>query len=249
MLIKADLHNHTTFSFDGELNPLRFVERYVERGFGAVAVTDHNTCLGALAVRDLDPPFKVIIGSEIKTTGGELIGLFLEKDVKRDMSPVDTAKAIHDAGGLTLLPHPFIKAVLTRMSEHLLPELLPHLDIIEGLNARGANPAEDRDALLWGRQAGLAVSAGSDAHSRSAVGSGFVIMEDFEGPEDFLEKLRAATVVNTRREMLLRAAGNLIYGYAWGVTRVKRMIKKHEEGVPVRDLWDDPENPTKGKWW
>ncbi|KAB2855821.1 MAG: PHP domain-containing protein [Bauldia sp.] len=93
MRIKVDLHNHTNFSFDGEMNPRRFVEVYTRLGFGAVAVTDHNTRLGALAVAELDPPFRVIVSCEVKSREGEIIGLFLDRDIPRGLSAIDTAKA------------------------------------------------------------------------------------------------------------------------------------------------------------
>ncbi|MCB1154861.1 PHP domain-containing protein [bacterium] len=247
MLIKVDLHNHTTFSFDGEMNPRRFIERYTELGFGAVAVTDHNTRLGALAIRELDPPFKVIVGCEVSTQYGEIIGLFLEKDIKKKMHPLDAAKAIHDAGGITLLPHPFL-GIPTAMKREILPQLLPHIDIVEGLNARGPEPAKDFDSYLWGRYHGLAISGGSDAHSASGAGSGYVLMEDFDGPQDFLEKLRRGTIVTRRREMLYRSAMNLVYGKTYGWLRVQNMIRKHKAGAPLRELWDKNKR-ARDKYW
>jgi predicted metal-dependent phosphoesterase TrpH len=239
MLIKVDLHNHTCFSFDGEMNPRQFLERYASLGFGAVAVTDHNTRYGALAVRELDPPFKVIVGCEVGSKDGEIIGLFLEKDIRPLMSAVDTAKAIHDAGGLVLVPHPFVKIVHSRIREKVLPALLPHIDIVEGLNARGVVPAEDLEGLLWARARGLPVSAGSDAHLARGAGTGYVLMEDFNGPSDFLENLRAGALVNLARESLLSSGLNYLRGLLFGKSRVRRMKRDLDSGVPLRQLWDD----------
>ncbi|MCZ7582210.1 MAG: PHP domain-containing protein [Deltaproteobacteria bacterium] len=238
MLIKADLHNHTTFSFDGEMSPRRFVKLYARLGFGAVAVTEHNTILGALAVRDLDPPFKVIVGEEIKSKQGEIIGLFLEKNIRKGMSAVDTAKAIHDQGGLTLLPHPFVYLVPSRMDHRVLPELLPHLDIIENINARAPEPTRDRFSALWSRTLGVTASAGSDAHNAGAVGNGYVLMEDFDDPQDFLEKLGRAAIVSERRESMFRTALNFALGHTWGPPRVFGMIRRYKRGAPIRAVWD-----------
>ncbi|MBZ0274419.1 PHP domain-containing protein [bacterium] len=238
MRIKVDLHNHTNFSFDGEMNPRRFVEVYTRLGFGAVAVTDHNTRLGALAVAELDPPFRVIVSCEVKSREGEIIGLFLDRDIPRGLSAIDTAKAIHDAGGLTLLPHPMIDVVPTRIDPRVLPAVLEHIDIIECVNARNADPAFDRDAALVANAYGKARGAGSDAHAISGAGTGYVLMEPFDGPADFLEKLHRGTIVARKREAMARSLVNFAYGNTLGQIRVGRMIRAHRRGVPLRRLWD-----------
>ena len=52
--------------------------------------------------------------------------------------------------------------------------------------------------------------AGSDAHSLGEIGSVYLEMEDFAGPEDFLVKLRAATIVKRRRSLILSASETII---------------------------------------
>ncbi len=249
MLIKVDLHNHTNFSFDGEMTPRTLVDCFAEKGFGAVAVTDHNSRLGGLAVAELNPPFKVIPGVEVKSKHGEIIGLFVEKDIEPGMDAVDTAKAIHEAGGLTLLPHPFIKLVVSRMDERQLPALVEHLDIIEALNARGDDPKEDRFAYAWAKSHGLAVSAASDAHHPGGVGGGYMLMEDFDGKDDFINKLKKGTLICAQRTHLYRSFFNWIPGHIFGIRRIRKMHKDYRRGESLRPLWQKPSSRARPKYW
>src|SRR2546422_585266 len=97
--IRIDLHNHTHFSSDSILSPKRFVRECRRRGLDRVAVTDHNTIRGALATRGL-ADFPVIIGEEILTTDGEIIGLFLEGEIPRGLTAAETVERIKAQGGV-----------------------------------------------------------------------------------------------------------------------------------------------------
>ena len=84
------------------------VEKALRIGLTHLAITDHERIDGALRARDLAPDgLTVIIGEEVRTRAGDLIGLFLERAVPPGLSPAETAAAIHEQGGLVGLPHPF----------------------------------------------------------------------------------------------------------------------------------------------
>ena len=83
--VRADLHNHTTFSPDSILLPREVVRRAKEVGLDWVAITDHNTVRGGLAVREIADSFNVIVGEEIKSADGEILGLFLAEDIPRGL--------------------------------------------------------------------------------------------------------------------------------------------------------------------
>ncbi len=87
--IRADFHNHTHYSPDSILSPRAFVREARRRGLTTAAITDHNTIRGALVAREL-ADFPVIIGEEVKTTDGEILGLFLSEDVPRDLPASET---------------------------------------------------------------------------------------------------------------------------------------------------------------
>ena len=81
--MKYDLHIHSKYSSDGVLDPEKIVKIAIKRGLNGVAITDHNTIIGGLKAKNYETEdFKVIVGSEISTERGEIIGLFLKEEIK-----------------------------------------------------------------------------------------------------------------------------------------------------------------------
>ncbi len=88
-----DLHNHSDRSYDAS-NTLADYERAHAAGrFDVVAITDHNRIDGALAFAAA-ASFPVIVGMEIDTAEGELIGLFLEETIPTGLPASETAERI-----------------------------------------------------------------------------------------------------------------------------------------------------------
>ncbi len=186
--LRADLHTHTHYSPDSIASPRQFVEACRRRRISCLAVTDHNTIRGALAVREL-ADFRVIVGEEVRTAEGEIIGLFLTEEVPKGLSAEETVERIKAQGGLVGVPHPY-----DRMRRALRPEareqLLERIDFVETLNARIVFPGDNDAARRFAQKNGVALSAGSDAHSPGELGRVYVEMRPFEGPQDFLVALR-----------------------------------------------------------
>jgi predicted metal-dependent phosphoesterase TrpH len=106
--LRADFHMHTHYSKDCTTSPKRLVARCLRVGLGCIAVTDHNTIRGGMEVAEI-APFPVIVASEVKTTHGEITGLFLTEEIPRGLSPMETVERIKAQGGLVSIPHPFDK--------------------------------------------------------------------------------------------------------------------------------------------
>ena len=105
-----DLHNHTRWSFDCSMDPAKVVRVAKARGLDAIAITDHNEIGGAReAELAANGDILVIVGEEIDTTAGDLLGLFLKEKIEID-DPLEAVAAIHDQGGIAILPHPFSKS-------------------------------------------------------------------------------------------------------------------------------------------
>jgi predicted metal-dependent phosphoesterase TrpH len=143
----------------------------------------------------------VIPGEEIKTAGqGEVIGLFLEREIPRGMSFADTIAAIKEQDGLVYLPHPF-----DRM--HAIPDaatLHRHLgavDVFEVYNARLLFEGYNDEALRFARKYDLRMGAGSDAHVLQGLGTGGLRMRAFRNREEFLVSLRTAEVLRRPRSL------------------------------------------------
>ena len=131
--IRADLHNHSYYSPDSILSPVKMLQRAREQRLDVLAVTDHNTTRGGVAVRELaakrDPDIRVIVGEEVRTKNGEVLGLFLNEDVPRDLSAEETIDRIHAQGGLAGAPHPY-DPFRSSLGDHLF-HLRNKIDFIE----------------------------------------------------------------------------------------------------------------------
>jgi predicted metal-dependent phosphoesterase TrpH len=171
------------------------VARAGELQLDRIALTDHNTAEGALALERLAPGL-TIVGEEVRTSEGEIIGLFIGASIASGGRPEDVCDLIHTMGGLTYACHPLDRRRSAFQPERLV-ELAPRLDIIETYNS-WAHPEANRAAAELCRELGRVPAAGSDAHSTHELGRCWMEMEDYGGVQDFLDKLgRARHVVNT----------------------------------------------------
>ena len=200
-MIRVDLHVHSSASPDCSIEPKRVAGRCRQLGLSPVFLTDHDTIAGALQLRVGGE--RVVAGEEVMTTEGELIGLFLKRPIQRGLTPKETALEIRAQGGLVYLEHPY-DPFRRHLSEASIEALADLIDIVEVFNARSEEQAnrraEDLCSIL-----GAAPGAGSDAHSLKAIGYPYVEMEDFEGAQDFLAKLRDSKIVKRRHNLVILA--------------------------------------------
>ena len=208
-MLKADLHIHTHHSPDSEMSPESLVDRCLKTGIDCIAVTDHNTVEGALATRQI-APFMVIIGEEVKSSQGEITGLFLSETIPRGLAPLETVLRIRDQGGLVSLPHPFDRFRSGVISRQALEEILPYVDIVEAFNSRNNMGADNRRAREFAQEHDLLASAGSDAHTVFEVGRTYVQMPHFDGtPTGFKEVLAQSTIVGRPTNPLIHVVTTL----------------------------------------
>ena len=201
--IVADLHMHTNWSHDCSTEVDELLDHAEAQGLGAIAVTDHNVFGGARDAHEKarDRSLIVIPGEEVKTAGeGEVIGLFLEEEIPRDLSFAETVAAIHEQGGLVYVPHPFDR-LHSIPGAATLHRHLAEIDVFEVYNARLLFEAYNEEALRFARKYGLIAGAGSDAHVLQGVGTGALRMRRFEGAEEFLVSLRSAEVLRRPKSL------------------------------------------------
>ena len=184
------MHTHSEASPDSR-TPIAEQARAVRTaGIDVICATDHNTIDGGLRLRELADGFRVVIGEEISSRDGEIIGLFLERAVPRDLSGEETIARIHNQGGLVVVPHPFSINRRYHMRRASLDRLRAQIDALEIFNAREAIFLNNRAAARYAKEHNIAGTAGSDAHRASEIGRAFVEMPDFAGSGDFLDALR-----------------------------------------------------------
>ena len=193
----ADFHIHTRFSRDSLLTEERFIEKAIERGLTHVAITNHNNVEGAIAVRDkvadlgLSDKLTVILGEEVSTADGEVVGIFLEKTIPRGLSANETADEIHRQGGLVSIPHPFDPFRASHIREGPLRNLaeVRKIDMVEIFNCRVTIQRHNQEAAEFAAHYGIPGIAASDSHSSFEVAMAFNAMPHFETADELRRSL------------------------------------------------------------
>lgn len=221
--VRIDLHVHSGASFDCEVPPEQMARRAASLGLAPIFLTDHNTIDGALSLRR-EGVSGVVIGQEISTRDGELIGLFLNAPIDIGTAAPHAAHEIKAQGGLVYLPHPldFSRAGLTAEA---IDAIIDHVDIVEVVNGRATAEA-NRDAVDLCRHLGAVPGAGSDAHSLEELGRVWLELEAFDGPQDFLGKLERARIRTKPHRVSLRKAVN-VRSLIEGMTPARRNHDAH----------------------
>jgi predicted metal-dependent phosphoesterase TrpH len=183
------------WSGDSTTTPDEFAEGIGASGLDVVCITDHNAIDGAVELRDR-LACRVIVGEELRTAAGEIIGLFLTHRVPMGISHVDAAKSIRDQGGVVYIPHPFdpLRRNLTEVALYELAEA-DLIDAVEVLNAKTSLSSLNRRAAEFAAEFGIVAGAGSDGHVPDALGAAYVEMDDFATPMEFLASLANSTVI------------------------------------------------------
>jgi predicted metal-dependent phosphoesterase TrpH len=197
---RADLHIHTLAS-DGTAGAVAILE-HVEAvlGLDVIAITDHERIDAALAARaiatDRGYRTEVVVGEEITTLGGHLLGLWLTETVRPFKSLRSTIAAIHDQGGIAVPAHPLVPYplcaqgfVLRRLLED---EERVRPDGLETFNPTSLGRAAHGRVVRFAEEHGLARIGNSDAHALEAVGVGYTTFSGRSGDD-----LRAAILART----------------------------------------------------
>jgi len=193
--LKVDMHTHTEYSPDSRTPVKTQAAAIKAAGLDVVCATDHNTIEGALRLREIADGFRVVVGEEVSTRDGDMIGLFLEKAIPRDLSAEETIARIHDQGGLVSVPHPFSRNRLFHIRRAALDRVWKDIDCIEIFNAREAFTQDNLRAAAFARERNIPGAVGSDAHRPREIGRAWVEVEEFKGREDFIAALREGSVI------------------------------------------------------
>ena len=198
--MRIDLHCHSLASHDC-LTPLEaFPDRCRARGVKVQAITDHDQIWGAQKLKKMveeeGSDLTVIVGEEVTTSEGEIIGLFLQEHIKPGGSPEETVAQIKAQGGLVLLPHGFDPLKRARLQPGAHRRIADDVDIVEVFNARISRPRYNQAARTWASERGLPMSGGSDAHTVKDLGSAWseTPVRPVTSPADLLAALHAGEV-------------------------------------------------------
>ena len=178
---RADLHIHTRAS-DGVSDVATILEHAVAAGLGIIAITDHDRIDAAVAARSISEhaglPLEVVVGEEISTRGGHLVGLFLRERIRPWQSLRSSVAQVHDQGGIAIVAHPLVPYPLcasARSIRRLMdePDAAFHPDALEAFNPTTARMPWSRRVPALAEELGLAAVAASDAHRADGVGHAY----------------------------------------------------------------------------
>lgn len=189
-LWNVELHSHTHWSKDCIVRFEAIRALCQRRGIDRIAITDHNTADGALAMQRFAPDL-VIVGEEIMTTEGEILGYFMKETVPPGLTPAETIRRLRDQRAVISVSHPFDRLRKGAWEESSLRRIIDQVDAIEVFNARCIYRDDNARAVTFAIETGMLGTVGSDAHSRPEYGRALQIMEPFSDAETFLESLRA----------------------------------------------------------
>ena len=195
--MRIDLHCHSEASWDSS-SPLEEIpKRCVEKHIRVQAITDHDYIWGAQELQknvlaQSDIQLTIIVGEEISTSEGELVGLFLKDKIDAGLSAEKTVLEIKKQGGLVLLPHGFDPLKRWHLQIAARKGITPSIDIVETFNSRISRPHWNREAFRWAQEQRIRMSAGSDAHTIADIGNAWVEVpaQPINSPADLMAALK-----------------------------------------------------------
>jgi predicted metal-dependent phosphoesterase TrpH len=176
------------------------------RGITHLAITDHDRIDGAREALEVvateAPGLHVIVGQEIRTTAGDLIGTFLRESIPVGLSPAEAIAAVREQGGLVGIAHPFdrFRGSVGRGEADALDAVAAEVDWIEAWNARILVGDGNERAAELAKRLGVTGVAVSDAHTTLEVGiASTVVRADPSTPDGLRAALEGPVELMTGR--------------------------------------------------
>jgi predicted metal-dependent phosphoesterase TrpH len=176
----ADLHIHTSCSWDGTATPQAVVRHAALRtDLDIIAITDHDTLQGVPEAVEsgYELGIEVIPGCEITTAEGHLLAYFIHTPVPAGLSLVETVMRVGEQEGLCIVPHPLAinarglnsRSLKIALRDPDVPRILVALETYNaGLIYRSSNEA----ARVLAENMGFGRVGSSDSHLLWTIGAG-----------------------------------------------------------------------------
>lgn len=198
-MYKVDLHTHSIASSDGGLGVSHY-QKALETGLlDCIAITDHNRIDYAILVQQ-ELGDRIIVGEEIMTDKGEIIGLYLKQAIRPELSLAETIAQIKEQSGLVYVPHPF-ETVRKGLHPAELEAVEGLIDIIEVCNGRAMTQQRSSQAVVWAKLNHTIGAASSDAHGFRGLGKTYTSVSE-PPTKDTLLKLLKNSIPTTDRPSL-----------------------------------------------
>lgn len=206
----ADLHIHTTYSWDGLSDVRAVLKQAAHHCFlDVIAITDHDEIRGALEALEYAPQYgiEVVPGIEVSTREGHLLVLFVTQSVPANLSLLETLQCVANLGGIAIAAHPMMRNEYSLSAESIHravahPEARQILVGIETYNGGLVFNQSNKAARLLARKLDLSAVGNSDAHLVSMIANGITA---FEGKT--CQDLRRALIAGKTRAIRQREFG------------------------------------------
>lgn len=190
-MYKIDFHTHSTASADGGISADQYAHAIQSGVVDMVAVTDHNTIDFALSLQQRLGGERIIVGEEISTPQGDIIGLYLKEAIPAGLDIIEAIARIKQQDGLVYIPHPF-ETIRSGISQSTLEMIADEVDIIESANGRALFQNFGPAAHTWARLHHTVTTASSDAHRAQALGKTYTLLSKLPEQKTLMTLLKTA---------------------------------------------------------
>ncbi len=195
-MLKIDLHTHSVASPDGALKIKDYAAALEHAKLDYIAITDHDHIAFALEAQKILGD-RIIVGEEITTSEGEIIGLYISKLVPSGRSAQETVQDIKKQGGLVYIPHPF-ETVRKGIPLDVLNKIRNEVDIIEIHNGRAVFQDKGHQAAAWAEKYQIAAASSSDAHGRFGWTKTYTRIHTVPTPHNLTQTSLSSEYVNRK---------------------------------------------------
>jgi predicted metal-dependent phosphoesterase TrpH len=213
--MNLDLHIHSKYSYDSFTGLKSILKISKRRGIQVISITDHNTMEAYNELQKFPKQDDILIipGMEIKTELGDIIGLFLQNEIK-SRTFIEVIDEIDEQDGVSVLPHPYRRGCDP-------VDLALKVDLVETFNARSTNDENWKAQELCDRVKKVPIT-GSDAHLCLEVGRAIT---QININVDDVESLKKIILKSERRCKGIITPYFISHGSSFFAARLKRLGK------------------------
>ena len=136
---------------------------------------------------------KIIVGEEISTVEGDLIGLFLKETIPSNLTTLQVVKEVHAQGGLVYIPHPF-ETLRKGLQQEVLETIREEIDIVEVYNGRALFRGKPFLTEAFAKKYQYPEAASSDAHCYSGMGRSYSVVTQIPTQKNLKKLLQDASL-------------------------------------------------------
>ncbi len=188
MSLKLDLHVHSKFHGEIYITAEKLREVLIKAQLQGIAITNFFDISHAVWLKKQLDDFIIIVGQEIWTKEGHIIGLGINKKISDFKRAEETISDIHDQGGIAIAPHPYLFLGIGKKVMSF------PIDAIESYNGlMGASLIHNLLAMASARRRDIPQIASTDTTYPAFIGRSYteVIVDD---QRLILEAIRSGNV-------------------------------------------------------